>query len=115
MLQAYRQHSAERAALGIPPLPLSAQQVDELIALIKNPPAGEEKVLLDIPNWDFAWQLNYQPVEPIEVKRGDVIGVECTWDRTLRYDENPRYIVFSEGTEDEMCFSTITARPPREP
>ena len=36
MLQAYRQHSAERAALGIPPLPLSAQQVDELIALIKN-------------------------------------------------------------------------------
>ena len=41
MLQAYRQHSAERAALGIPPLPLSAQQVDELIALIKNPPAGD--------------------------------------------------------------------------
>ncbi|MBP7658991.1 MAG: bifunctional aconitate hydratase 2/2-methylisocitrate dehydratase [Burkholderiaceae bacterium] len=48
MLQAYRQHSAERAALGIPPLPLSAQQVDELIALIKNPPAGEEKVLLEL-------------------------------------------------------------------
>ncbi len=48
MLQAYRQHSAERAALGIPPLPLSAQQVDELITLIKNPPAGEDAFLLDL-------------------------------------------------------------------
>ncbi|MBP7667222.1 MAG: aconitate hydratase, partial [Burkholderiaceae bacterium] len=35
MLQAYRQHSAERAALGIPPLPLSAQQTAALIELIK--------------------------------------------------------------------------------
>ncbi|WP_157264733.1 bifunctional aconitate hydratase 2/2-methylisocitrate dehydratase [Azohydromonas aeria] len=48
MLQAYRQHVAERAALGIPPLPLSAKQVAELIELIKNPPAGEEAFLLEL-------------------------------------------------------------------
>jgi aconitate hydratase 2/2-methylisocitrate dehydratase len=48
MLQAYRQHVAERAALGIPPLPLDAKQVAELIELIKNPPAGEEAFLLDL-------------------------------------------------------------------
>ncbi len=48
MLQAYRQHVAERAALGIPPLPLSAQQTADLIELIKAPPAGEETVLLDL-------------------------------------------------------------------
>lgn len=42
MLQAYRQHVAERAALGIPPLPLSAQQTAEVIELLKAPPAGEE-------------------------------------------------------------------------
>lgn len=41
MLQAYRQHVADRAALGIPPLPLSAQQTGELIELLKTPPAGE--------------------------------------------------------------------------
>jgi len=41
MLQAYRQHVAERAALGIPPLPLSAAQTAELIELLKAPPAGE--------------------------------------------------------------------------
>ncbi|WP_077038147.1 bifunctional aconitate hydratase 2/2-methylisocitrate dehydratase [Pelomonas sp. KK5] len=48
MLQAYRQHAAERAALGIPPLPLDAKQVAELIELIKNPPAGEDTFLLDL-------------------------------------------------------------------
>ncbi|WP_431257951.1 bifunctional aconitate hydratase 2/2-methylisocitrate dehydratase [Roseateles chitinivorans] len=48
MLQAYRQHEAERAALGIPPLPLDAKQVAELIELIKAPPAGEDAFLLDL-------------------------------------------------------------------
>jgi aconitate hydratase 2/2-methylisocitrate dehydratase len=48
MLQAYRQHAAERAALGIPPLPLDAKQTAELIELIKAPPAGEEAFLLDL-------------------------------------------------------------------
>ena len=48
MLQAYREHAAERAALGIPPLPLSAPQTAEVIELIKAPPAGEEAFLLDL-------------------------------------------------------------------
>jgi aconitate hydratase 2/2-methylisocitrate dehydratase len=48
MLQAYRQHVADRAALGIPPLPLTAQQTAELIELLKAPPAGEGEFLLDL-------------------------------------------------------------------
>ncbi len=48
MLQAYREHAAERAALGIPPLPLDAKQTAELIELIKSPPQGEEAFLLDL-------------------------------------------------------------------
>ena len=48
MLQAYRQHVAERAALGIPPLPLSAQQTADVIELLKAPPAGEEAFLVDL-------------------------------------------------------------------
>ncbi|HUB90104.1 MAG TPA: bifunctional aconitate hydratase 2/2-methylisocitrate dehydratase, partial [Dyella sp.] len=48
MLNAYRQHVAERAALGIPPLPLSAQQTADLIELLKNPPAGEASFLVDL-------------------------------------------------------------------
>jgi aconitate hydratase 2 / 2-methylisocitrate dehydratase len=48
MLQAYRQHTAERAALGIPPLPLDAKQTADLIELIKTPPAGEDVFLMDL-------------------------------------------------------------------
>ena len=47
-LQTYRNHVAERAVLGIPPLPLSAKQTGEVIELLKNPPAGEEAFLLDL-------------------------------------------------------------------
>ena len=48
MLQSYRVHVAERATLGIPPLPLSAKQTGELIELLKQPPAGEEAMLVDL-------------------------------------------------------------------
>ena len=47
-LQTYRNHVAERAVLGIPPLPLSVKQTGEVIELLKNPPAGEEAFLLDL-------------------------------------------------------------------
>ncbi|WP_347246682.1 bifunctional aconitate hydratase 2/2-methylisocitrate dehydratase [Thermomonas sp.] len=48
MLNAYRQHLAERAALGIPALPLTVQQTAEVIELLKAPPAEEAEFLLDL-------------------------------------------------------------------
>lgn len=45
MLKAYRNHVAERAALGLPPLPLNAEQTAQLVDLLKSPPAGEEATL----------------------------------------------------------------------
>jgi aconitate hydratase 2/2-methylisocitrate dehydratase len=48
MLAAYRQHAAERDALGIPPLPLSAQQTTDLIELLKAPPQGEGALLVEL-------------------------------------------------------------------
>ncbi|MHA7841133.1 MAG: bifunctional aconitate hydratase 2/2-methylisocitrate dehydratase [Gammaproteobacteria bacterium] len=48
MLDAYREHVKEREALGIPPLPLNAEQTNLLIALLKNPPQGEEDFLLHL-------------------------------------------------------------------
>lgn len=46
MLKSYRQHVQERAALGIPPLPLTTEQTADLCELLKSPPAGEEEVLM---------------------------------------------------------------------
>ncbi|SDC09931.1 bifunctional aconitate hydratase 2/2-methylisocitrate dehydratase [Acinetobacter boissieri] len=48
MLEAYRQHVQERAALGIPPKPLDDAQTASLVELLKNPPSGEEAYLVDL-------------------------------------------------------------------
>jgi len=48
VLEAYRQHVEERAAEGVPPKPLTAEQVAALIELLKAPPAGEEEFILDL-------------------------------------------------------------------
>ena len=48
MLKEYKKHVDDRAELGIPPLPLNAEQVASLIELIKEPPSGEEKFVLDL-------------------------------------------------------------------
>ncbi|MEQ8841179.1 MAG: YceI family protein [Acidimicrobiales bacterium] len=76
-----------------------------------NPDTPEEMVLLDIPNWDFEWQLNYDLVEDVRIDRSDVIRFECWWDRTRMYMPEPRYITWNEGTVDEMCFSSVSVLP----
>lgn len=48
MIEAYRQHVEERAAEGVPPKPLTAEQVASLVELLKAPPAGEEEFILDL-------------------------------------------------------------------
>jgi len=48
VLEAYRKHVEERAALGIVPQPLNAEQTAGLVELLKNPPAGEEAFLVDL-------------------------------------------------------------------
>jgi aconitate hydratase 2 / 2-methylisocitrate dehydratase len=48
VLEAYRAHVAERAELGIVPKPLDPQQTADLVELLKNPPAGEEEILIEL-------------------------------------------------------------------
>lgn len=75
-----------------------------------NPDSEDNVVLLDIPRWDFHWQDRYQFVEPIRTRIGDVLRMTCVWDNTLSSD--PRYVVWGEGTEDEMCFGTVMILEP---
>lgn len=48
MIESYLQHEKERAAQGIPPLALNAEQTKELCKLLQNPPAGKEEFLVDL-------------------------------------------------------------------
>jgi aconitate hydratase 2 / 2-methylisocitrate dehydratase len=46
MLETYRQHATEREAMGIPPLPLTAEQTSQLCEILKNPSEAEKTELL---------------------------------------------------------------------
>ncbi|MCY3779334.1 MAG: hypothetical protein OXG78_03410 [Chloroflexi bacterium] len=72
-----------------------------------NPGGDESPLLLDIPRWDFHWQGLYFFVDPLKLSYGDVLRMTCTWDNSL--SDDPRYIVWGEGTADEMCFGSLLA------
>ena len=81
-------------------------------------PSKNTKVLLDIPRWDFHWQRGYTLENPIEISKGDVVRLTCTWDNTKENQPyiggkqlEPRYTVWGEGTTDEMCLAGFTAAP----
>ncbi|MFK7916773.1 MAG: hypothetical protein AB8G14_01735 [Ilumatobacter sp.] len=87
-------------------------EIGKSVRMILNPDTPEERVLLDIPNWDFDWQLDYRPVEDIVLERSDTIRIECVWDRgKIDEDAEPRYVLWAEGTDDEMCYFQIVTRP----
>ncbi len=79
--------------------------------LTLNKGTPQQKILLDIPVWNFDWQLNYELVTPLHVNAGDPVTMTCTWDRAKDPNRPPKYIVFAEGTEDEMCFGTYALIP----
>ncbi len=88
------------------------------VKLEVNPNKNTRKVLLDIPRWDFHWQTGYALEKPIEVSKGDVVRLTCTWDNTKENQPwlngkqlEPRYAVWGEGTRDEMCLAGFTAAP----
>ena len=73
--------------------------------------------VLDIPVWDFDDQKS-RPVKPVKVKPGDTLTVTCRHDQSLR-DKLPafegqeeRYVVWGEGTTDEMCLGILLVTRP---
>ncbi len=48
MIEEYLAHVEERKSQNLPPLPLTAEQVATLVELLKNPPAGQHELLLEL-------------------------------------------------------------------
>ena len=55
--------------------------------------------LLDIPRWDFGWQLFYTLEQPIGLEVGDKLRLTCAYDTTTRTTTT----TWGPSTEDEMC------------
>jgi hypothetical protein len=84
-----------------------------------NPGTASARTLLDVPAYDFDDQGARPLAKPVRIDRGDVLRVTCTHDATLRArlpqlrDLPPRYVVWGEGTADEMCLGILTWSPIR--
>ena len=70
-------------------------------------------MLLDIPRWDFHWQNAYTLTKPVRAEPGDVVRVTCRHDVRKRVrgehgiPKAPRYVLWGEGTTDEMCLGIL--------
>ncbi|HEX4745346.1 MAG TPA: hypothetical protein VFU99_00545 [Gaiellaceae bacterium] len=82
------------------------------IKLELNPGTSRARVLLDIPRWDFHWQNAYTLVRSVSAQPGDVVRVTCRHDVSKRRSATgvpraPRYVLWGEGTTDEMCLGIL--------
>ncbi|MEO5711203.1 MAG: hypothetical protein ABIQ59_15455 [Nocardioidaceae bacterium] len=77
-----------------------------------DPGTPKARTVLDIPVWDFDNQ-GAKAVRPIALKAGDTVRVTCRHDQSLRdllpsFKGQPeRYVVWGEGTTDEMCLGIL--------
>ena len=82
-----------------------------------NPGTPQARTLLNIPVWNFDNQ-GAKPIKPVSLKVGDKLKVTCKHVQWLR-DQLPalkgipdKYVVWGEGTTDEMCLGILTVTHP---
>jgi hypothetical protein len=87
------------------------------ISVELNPSSANPQMLLDLPHFNFDDQGARPLVTPIKVKAGDMLKVTCTYDASLRSklpqlkNLKPRYVVWGDGTSDEMCLGIVAWTP----
>lgn len=77
-----------------------------------NQGTAQEQNILNIEQFDFDQQGAVPLATPVQLNAGDKVTVTCTWDPTLRgknpeIPTDPRYVVWGEGTTDEMCLGVM--------
>jgi hypothetical protein len=73
-------------------------------------PDGQKEILLDVPNYDFNWQLTYTPTQPKVIPAGTTIRVDATFDNSAENLANPdptADVTWGEATTDEMMVGFI--------
>ena len=68
---------------------------------------GSEEILLDVPNYDFNWQLFYQFADPLRVEPGDMLRGRAWFDNSAGNPNNPdpsAAVSYGEQSFEEMMF-----------
>jgi hypothetical protein len=82
-----------------------------------NPSRPDGRTLLEVPSYNFDEQAVMPLPKPVAVRAGDTLRVTCTHDVALRQrlpqlrDLPPRYVVWGDGTSDEMCLGLVVWSP----
>ena len=82
--------------------------------------AGTTSCLIDVPKWDFNWQLDYLFSEGVKYSATDSIRATCVYDNSAAHQpvvdgvqQQPRQVTFGEGSLDEMCLHYVWLRMDR--
>jgi hypothetical protein len=85
------------------------------ISIETNPGTPDAQTILDIPIWDFDNQGSKPLKEPLHLDAGDTVKVSCTHVQWLRDvlpafegQREDRYVMWAEGSTDEMCLGTMS-------
>ncbi len=90
----------------------------ESIRIEANPGRPGASPVLDIPQWDFDNQGSTPLAEPLQLDAGDTLRVTCRHDQANRdllpsFEGKPdRYVLWGEGTTDEMCLGIVMVTRP---
>lgn len=73
-------------------------------------PGGDTRVLLDIPRYDFNWQLSYRFAEPVTLPAGSTLRATAWYDNSDQNPANPdptRTVPWGPQTYDEMMIGYV--------
>jgi Ca2+-binding EF-hand superfamily protein len=73
-------------------------------------PDGARRLLLDVPHYDFNWQLHYQFAEPVRLPRGTTLTYTAYYDNSTGNPANPdptRAVQWGPQTHDEMALGYV--------
>jgi Copper type II ascorbate-dependent monooxygenase, C-terminal domain len=89
------------------------------LRVVLERPAAPARTLLHIPAWDFHWQDAYYLKRPVTIPAGGAVRVQCSFDNSRGAQPvvrgrqvPPRYVVWGEGTTDEMCLGLLQVAKP---
>lgn len=73
-------------------------------------PDGKSQTLLDVPHYDFNWQLQYRLSKPLLVPRGSVVKITAVYDNSSGNPANPdpnKNVRWGQQTTDEMMLGYV--------
>jgi hypothetical protein len=89
-------------------------QLGSAMKITLNPGTAREQTVLDVPLYDFDRQSAQWLANPVKIAPGDRFRITCSWRPELRKmlpifkGTEPRYVVWGEGTTDEMCLGVLS-------